>query len=191
MKRILAVAALAFLLQACSSSPVNTVDHFIQAHNAGDVDGQLALCTGEVVYTQEGVWERNGVEELRPLFLWDAELNSMLSVQDCTGDGDLVRCLVVETNDWLTLSGEDSVTCVACFQVTKSKIKGIHRVLTGPSAMKMQDRMDEILRWARENFPTDVDFIMPGGTWSYSAETARKWMAITAAWRETMGSMDS
>jgi limonene-1,2-epoxide hydrolase len=191
MKRVLVIATLALLLQACGSSPVNTVERFVQAHNAGDFEGQLALCTQDVVYTQEGVSECNGTDELRPFLLWDASLNSMMSIQDCTGDGDLVRCLVVETNDWLTLSGVDSVTCVACFQVTRSKIKGIHIVLTGPSAMKKQEKIDEILLWARENFPTDVDFVMPGGTWSYTAETARKWIALTSAWRERMGSAGS
>jgi len=184
MKKLTAFAAVPLLLLACSRSPVATVDTYIQAHNAGDADGQLALLTQDAVFTLEGVWERSGVDALKPLFQWDAALNSMYIVHDCSGDGDLVRCLVAETNDWMALAGVDSVDFVACFQISGSRIKGIHTVLTGASELKMQGIRDEILEWARKSHSTDLDFVMPGGTWSYTAESAKKWMAITAAWRE-------
>jgi len=182
MLRFLPVILLLLFL-SCAPNPIHVIETFTTAHNGDDVAGQMDLLAENILFSCEGQWEKHGIGEVKGMLEWDAAIHSRYSFRDLNGEGETIRCLLVETNDWLALMEVDSLSYVGCFTVREGKIFGLHTILTGPSYQRLMEKMDHFRPWSEENFASEFEDVYRDGAWSFSAHNARKWMSLITAWK--------
>lgn len=179
--RMTLLLVISLLLVACSPSPQDVVQQFIDAHNSGAVSEQVVLLNDDAILTLEGIWTLQGVTAIQDFAAYDSTLHARFDVRELAGDGNLVRCLAVETNDWLTVAGVDSITEIVCFELEAKKISNIRVVLTGPSQSRMDNATKEMVAWAAENRDDLLNKVMPDGIRLFTAEAAAGWLQL---WNE-------
>jgi hypothetical protein len=170
------------ILFGCSPAPTSVVERFVEAYNDENLDVMLGLCDDDFSLTLPSGDRLEGISSFRRYALYKGIMNSRLNAAELTPDRDLVRGLVVETSDWLTMAALDSLTLIYCFQTDKGRLLSMNIVLTGPSHQRWTDAIEDITEWARAKYPADLDGIMPSGQWSYSPESATTWMNLVSAY---------
>lgn len=168
------------LITACSRTPQEAVDTYTDAFNRHAIAEQLATASDDITITLEGTWELHGKAEMQGLALYDSLLAGRLVIREMMGDGNLVRCLAVETSDLLTIAGIDSVTEILCFEIKAGKIVQIHQVMTGPSQTRLDAARKELEMWAMQHQPERWKEITPG---SFTPQTASNLIQLWELYR--------
>lgn len=155
-----------------------------QAHNAHDVDLALSFFTPNIRYMMTGLWTREGLDELRALEAWDAALNSHLTYGELKVRQGRMDCRGSETNDWYKLVGIDKVEFDSIkFEFTGDKIAHIRSRIAPKSERALDSTMNDVVRWALDEDPSEVHALLPRGTFKYGEDHAFRWMTLVKKWK--------
>jgi SnoaL-like domain len=186
---IIALASL--LVASCTERPDSKafVDNYVQTHRSGDVDGLLAMHTGDAEFVMVGQDPIRGTAALRDLFEWDAVLKSDLSMDAVSADGDtIVVDSVTERNRWFRAIG----LSVARFQPgTRILLEDGRIAGTYPAAFEdetgrvLGDGFERIVAWLGHNRPDTLKQLLPGGKFRYDAQSARLWLKVFEEWKSS------
>jgi len=185
------VLALATLVPVagCHQGPGATdlLGRYQQLHEAGDVDGLLALHTRETVFLLPGQDPIRGKEALRGLLEWDATLGARLDFRGIRVEGNtIVVDSIIERTRFFEALG---IPEVRYGKGTRFVLEDGLIAETRPAnfddetARRIRQAFDALLPWLSEHHPGDVARLLPGGKFRYDAESARRWLELLAEWR--------
>ncbi len=181
----------AFWCVGCTtnSDPEDLVRRYVELHQAGDVEGLLALHTEDAEFVIPGQNPIRGTAALRDLFSWDAELASELVMEGISIDGDaLVIDKVIERNQWFEGLGVSE----AHYRPGTRLVLRDGRILgTYPARFHEETRsqvfaeFEHLLQWLSVNRADARERLLPGGKFRYDAPSARLWLEVMQDWNRS------
>ena len=186
MKRISIPALL--LCAACSAPAdhVATVKSFEDLKNSGQEDATLALFADDATLDFGPLGTLTGVDQIREIHGYDLALRTQLQFKDCEQLENVVSCGVVETNDWLTTAGIESID----YEETRftfnddGQIASIGAIISAESMQQMGAAMSAFDTWARENSADAyAELFTDDGAFDYSYETGEKVLTLLRQWQ--------
>lgn len=188
MKRF-ALLSFAIATMLALSAPVSAgclkcaVKTYVNAVNAGDVDKAVSLFAATVELTgsdRKTTLDRNGV---RAMLGWDAVTHASVEYQDLEWEGNVVRGLFTERNDFYTLLGLAERRFRLVFRFENDLIREVRLAPDEASGSTVSEALEPFLDWASSRHPETLEAIYPGGRFVYDADSAEKWLALLREWR--------
>jgi hypothetical protein len=159
--------------------------HFQEVFNRHDLAAVLDLYHPEVRYEQVDDWVRHGREAVAEVEAWNRVVNCQLKFFAPVVRGETVTARAQETSEWLRLAGITAVHYDSLrYTFRDGLIVDVRAVLAQETWEAVARAMNRILPWARENHPEQLERLMPGGEFLYSAESAAGWLELLRALRE-------
>ena len=156
-----------------------------EAHNAHDVEKALSFFTADIRYGMTGVWVKQGIDEVRALESWDAALNSHMDYHVLKVRQSRMNCSATETNDWLKLAGIGKIEYTSIkFEFKGEKIQHVRAQLAGKSEWAIDQAVNDVLRWALEAHPGEVQSLIPRGNFLHGEGHAERWLKLVQEWKE-------
>jgi hypothetical protein len=144
----------------------------------------MSFYADDIEFEIVGAWARKGKAAMRELAEWDRVTNLHMAFSDIVVNGDTVTCKLVENNDWWRLAGIGEVQYQPCVMVFHNGlISEMRATMTQESLDRYAEKWPSIISWAKEHRGEEVKGLLPGGKFIYSAEAAKKWLALLQAWR--------
>ena len=171
----------AILLAACATDKTAVVDAYRTAYNAGDVDGVMSLMADDAVFHVIKVFDLEGKEAIRNVAEYDTTLHLVMAMRDLRTSGDTVSCMLIETNDWLELTGIDSAVYSAQFVVEGGAITAIRAESSPSTATAMARAMVPMMGWALGSQPDEFNKLIIDGRMLFNADNAHRIMRLTRA----------
>ncbi len=169
---------------SCSPKPENRFKAYVEAHNSHDIERIMSFYAEDARFEFVESWVREGKEEIRKQEEFDAALNSQLAFTDLKVEGDTVTGTVTEKSDYYKLSGIDEVSYEYYAIIFKDGlIKEIKTELTIGSVIEINQVFQELLNWVRKEKEKELEDLILEGEVVYSAESAKKWLALLREWR--------
>jgi len=157
----------------------------VQAYNSHDVEKLMSFYTDDIRFEVVGFFVKEGKEDIRKLTEYDAAVNVHMSISNIKVSGDTVTFTLIESNDWFRLAGvEELIYEPNRIVFHGGLIKEIKTEITPESAKAAGEAWQAIMQWASKERSEELADLMPGGEFIYSAESARKWLALLRQWRE-------
>lgn len=170
------------------SSEREIVLAYLEAHNAHDVERTLSCLSPTIRFMMTGLWTREGLDEMSAMETWDAELNSHLTFEGLKIRQGRMDCRGSETNDWYQFVGIQQVDYDSIkFEFTGGKISRIRAKMSPKSERAVDQAMNDVVRWALEEAPDEVEALVPRGILRYGHEQALRWMALLKEWKTQAG----
>lgn len=173
----------AVMLGACAVDKTDIVDAYRTAYNAGDVDGVMSLLSDDAIFRVSGVFNFQGQEAIRNVAGFDSALHTTMTMREISTAGDTVSCTLIETNDWLELTGIDSAVYSAQFVVVDGSISAILAESSPSTAEAMSAAMMPVIGWTIVNQSDELDKLIVDGQMVYDADNAHRMMRLTRAAR--------
>jgi hypothetical protein len=165
---------------ACLKCAVKT---YVNAVNARDVDKAVALFAEEVELAGPD-WETTlNKDGVREMLGWDAVTHATFDYEDLESEGDFVRGLFTERNDFYALLGLSEHRFRLVFRFENDLIREIRLAPNEASESTVSEALEPFLAWASSRHPATLEAIYPGGKFVYDAESAEKWLALLREWR--------
>lgn len=156
---------------------------YLQAHNDHDVDLALSTMSPEIRFGMAGIWVKEGTEEVSAMEKWDAAMNSQLTFENLKIRNGRLECVGRETNDWYQMSGIQEVHYEAIkFEFENGLIRHIRAQMAHKSERKIDQVVNDVIRWALDIYPDEVEEIIPRGNFIYGHEQALRWKALLEKW---------
>ena len=185
MKYLFYSTGIFLLLSSCATSPESVIVGYEREHNAHDVEGALSFFDNHITFELQGIWVKEGKEEIRKLEEWDSTLNSNLRFLPIRESADTVFCRVVERNDWFAaISMESLVHEPVILIMDDNKIGKIIAVPSIESGEFIQSAMKEIYAWSETVGDSTVATLVQNGQFVYSKENAKTWIALLNKWNK-------
>lgn len=110
--------------------PTELVQLYFDRHNAGDVEGVMALYDDEAVFEMAGNFVRHGKNELREMELFDASVHEHLVVTKMVEINGQIHCQVNAGSDFLKAVNIPALHYAGCiFAVEDDEIERITAVM--------------------------------------------------------------
>jgi hypothetical protein len=159
------------------------VKTYVKALNARDLDKVVSLFADEVEWAGPD-WrktlDKNGVREMLG---WDAATHASVAYENLEWEGDVVRGLFTERNDFYALLGLDEQRFRLVFRFEDDLIREIRLAPDDASGSTLSKALEPFLAWASSRHPDRLEAIYPGGQFVYDADSAEKWLALLREWR--------
>jgi len=178
------------MVLSCSPRLEERVKAFERAYNERDVEKVMSFYAEDAVHAVPGVFVAQGSEELRALTEHDAVLNTRLSLGECRTVGDTVRCELTFSSDWTTAAGIRQVRYSAAFVFSDGLIKEFVTEVSPEGAQAFSNVFNPFLAWASAEKPEQVREMMPEGEFVYSAQNAKRSLALLREWQQEMEESD-
>lgn len=173
------------LILGCSPNLEDQVKTYEQVHNRHDIEKVMSLYTKDITFEIVGTWTKVGIEQVRKLAEWDAATNSHMIISDIEIHRDTVTFKLKEGNDWWRLAGIEDLYYEPCRMVFQGgKINQLKAEVTQESMKAFQEVWPAIVQWASKERSEALSELMPEGEFVYSAESAKRWLALLREWRE-------
>ena len=174
------------LTTSCNQKLDEQVQAYLEAHNSGDVEGELSFFAENPKYEVVDQWTREGIENLRILIETDAALNSQLTLKDVKVSKNKVTCKLEERNDWLKLAGIDPLYYeYREFIFEKGLIKEIRSKATAEGAKSLEAFRASFYDWVVKNRTDEFKALRRQNI--ISKDNVGKWLDLMRAWREAGG----
>lgn len=178
---ILATISLTFL--SCSPKPAEVVKEYESAFNSHDVDKLTSLFTDNAVIELSLINQIKGKSQIRGYAEYDSVLNSQISVSDIAENGGRAFFVLSKKNDLLKTLGINEAKYSLIFKISSGKIENISGAATSETDVKLKTFQNTFMLWAARERLAELNKIMPNGKTVYSAENARKYLALVLEWK--------
>ena len=177
----------AIVIASCSPkpSPVELVMAYEDAYNSYDLDRVLSLFAEDAAFEVVGQFVCQGKEDIRRVAEYDSVLNIHMSIIKFATKDNTVSCELVETNDWLKTSGIGEARYTGKFVFEEGLIKLIQGKPAPETEQAFNQVLNPLMEWASKERPEQLARMMPEGKFVYSAENAKKSLALLREWQET------
>ncbi len=175
------------IFSACSRWPsrTETVAAYERAINAHRPDSVLALFSADAAISFAGMGPtRTGRSLLAGKAQYDSALGTVTAFVVLRVKKDTVVTRAVETTRWLTQAGlPPNVYSKVAFTIVDGKIRNMRAELSDSSATRLNSVMEQLIPWAEKNEPGKLEKLMPGGAFTYSAESAEISLELLKDWQ--------
>lgn len=175
------------IFAACSRWPsrTETVAAYERANNAHRPDSILALFSSDAAISIAGMGPTlTGRSLLAGKAQYDSALGTVTAFAVLRVKKDTVVTSAVETTRWLTQAGlPPNVYSSVAFTIVDGKIRNMRAELSDSSATKLNSVMEQLIPWAEKYEPGKLEKLMPGGGFSYSAESAEISLELLKDWQ--------
>ena len=188
MKRF-ALLSFALAMMLVLSAPASAdclecaVKTYVNAVNARDVDKAVSLFADQVKLAGpdwEQTLDKRGVREMLG---WDAVTHASVAYEDLEWEGDVVRGLFTERNDFYALLGLAEHRFRLVFRFENELIREIRLAPDAASGSTVSEALEPFLAWASSRHAESLEAIYPGGKFVYDADSAETWLALLREWR--------
>ena len=93
---------------------LGTAKAFQNAANRHAIDEVMAMFADDAEFELVGLTRLAGKKEIRSIFEYDEGVNGRIELINCTLQGDMVTCQLVESNDRLRIAGFDRMHYPSC-----------------------------------------------------------------------------
>lgn len=179
------------LCSGCTTrlDPTAFIEHYMELHRSGDVDGLLALHTADAEFLIVGQNPMRGTAALRDLFEFDAVLGSELVMDAISVDGDtIVVDSIIERNKLFEAIGvsESRYRPGTRIVFRGGRISGTYPATFDDETQKrVAEGFRSPVRWLASNRPSALEQLLPGGKFRYDAASARLWLEVLAEWNNS------
>lgn len=174
------------LTTSCNRKLDEQIQAYLEAHNSGDVEGELSFFAEHPKFEVVDQWTREGMENLRTLIETDAALNSQLTIKNVKVSKNKVTCSLEERNDWLRLAGIDPLYYeFREFIFEEGLIKEIRSKATAECAEALETFRESFFNWAMKNHPEEMKVLRRQSV--ITKNNVGKWLELLGAWREAGG----
>lgn len=161
------------------------LDHFREVFNSNDLAAVLELYHPQVRYEQVDDWVRHGKESVAEIEAWNVVVNCQIKFFAPRAYGEVATMQAQETSEWLRLAGITAVHYDSLrYTFQDGLIVDVRAELAQETWQAVGMAMSRILPWARANRTAQLERLMPGGEFLYSAESAAGWLELLRDWRE-------
>ncbi len=168
---------------SCSFNPEDRLKAFENVYNSHDVEKIISFYAEDIVHEVPGQFVLNGREEMRGLAEYDKVLNMQLSFNIRNVEGDTVTCEFIVTDDWVKTAGIEQVDYNSKFVFDKGLIIKWIAEPTPETARVLGAVFKTFVKWVSEEKPEHLKEMAPEGRFIYSAENARKSLALLKEWK--------
>lgn len=121
-------------------NPTELVQLYFDRHNAGDVDGVMALFHDDAVFEMAGHFVRQGKDDLRTMEAFDASVHEHLVVTKMQEINGQIHCQVNAGSDFLKSMNIPAIHYAGCvFVVNDESIERITAVMALRSARTLAE----------------------------------------------------
>jgi len=174
------------LTTSCNQKLDEQIQAYLEAHNSGDVEGELSFFAENPKYEVVDQWTREGMGNLRTLIETDAALNSQLTIKNVKVSKNKVTCSLEERNDWLRLAGIDPLNYeYREFIFENGLIKEIRSKATEEGAEALEAFRASFYQWAVKNRAEEFKVLRRQSV--ITKNNVSKWLDLLRAWREDGG----
>jgi hypothetical protein len=189
-----AIIAALFCLSACATTPGGKARRAVQQYLAAQtLDEASALLAPDY-----RIWfgERSGEGKDRAAALemlrWDFALNPYRRLDELTvGDDGTVTIRVHEENDLSRLIAYPGWNATSTFTVNAQGLITSQLYVPDPGRPDWHPYLEPALVWLRANRPEALERVYPDGRVIQTGDTARQWVALLKAWRQSMAQTGS
>lgn len=162
---------------------------FEQAANRHNLEALAALFTEDAEYELLGQDVLRGAAQLRALHAYDAGLNTVLEIADCSVDGDTVTCRMVEHNEWLAAAGLGPIVYHrATFTFAGDRIAKLTVAMDEEKVEEIGEVLHEFTPWLMDTYPREASRLFTeGGDFVYSRENGELVVRLLREWRGYRG----
>ena len=182
---ILSLACLALALTSCrteDASHKDRLDAFLDAHHRHDIGAALAFLSTDFQLKFPGgfIMSKKDVENI---LVWDHAVNGVYTYENVQVEGDTLRCLLREHNDFFQLLGIEELQANMTYRFNEQGlfIEQLYEPVSGQRDWK--EALKPALAWARENRGEELAEIYPDDQFVYTAKMAERWLALLREWR--------
>ncbi|UCG93269.1 MAG: nuclear transport factor 2 family protein [candidate division WOR-3 bacterium] len=175
---------LMFIFLSCAPKLDERVKAYEQAYNSHDVEKIMSFYADDIKFEVVGFFVKEGTEEVRNLTEYDVTVNIQMSISNIKVNGDTATFTLIESNDWFRLAGVEELVYEPNRIVFRDGlIKEIRAEITPESVKAAGKAYQTIMQWASKEHSEALAELTPGGIFSYTAETAKKWLELLKEWR--------
>ena len=183
---ILSLACLALALTSCrteDASHKDRLDAFLDAHHRHDIEAVLALLAPDYQLEFPGgfIMSKKDVETI---LVWDHAVNGLYTYENVQVEGDTLRCLLRERNDFFQLLGVEELQANMTYRFNEQGLIVEQIYEPVPGQQDWQEALKPALSWAREHRSEELAEIYPEDQFVYTAEMAKRWLTLLREWRE-------
>lgn len=173
---------------ACSrTSPLQTVEQFIDVANEHSIESAMELVADDVVIEFADGPALRGSVAVRGWFAWDSVVGTHMIAGRMRAAGDTVRLdALVVRNHWLLIMGLPEVVHGqgTRFVVGTDGIRSVRLAPLEPaSRARLDRRLADVLAWARHEYPDRLGRIRRNDGFDMQARTATDWLSLVREWR--------
>jgi len=178
------VVFIALLVSSCAPDLAERVKAYEATYNAHDVEKLMSFYSDDIRFEIVGAWVKKGKTAVRELAEWDKATNMHMTISDIRVSGDSATFKLVETNDWWKLAGIGDVCYKPSVMIFHNGlISELRATMTQESLDAYAKAWPSIISWAKEHRKDELEELLPGGVFIYSAEAAKKWIDLLREWR--------
>jgi ketosteroid isomerase-like protein len=163
---------------------------FEKAYNDHDVERVMSFYAEDAIHEVPGQFMLRGKEEIRGLVEYDAVSNARLSFSKYRVEGQTIMCQSTVTDDWIKAAGIEEVH-YSTKLVFKDGLIQQWTAQTSPEAVQQLTKLfTSVTEWASRERPRELEELISQGDFVYSAENARKSLALLREWQKATGEPD-
>ena len=117
---------------------------------------------------------------------WDKGVNGRVSYKHLVVEGDSIRGLFTEQNDFFKLVGIDELRAKITYTFDKSGLIVEQFYTPLPDQPSFQEKMQPVIEWARENRPDEITEIYHQNQLQFNQEMGERWVALLKEWQKTI-----
>ena len=117
------------------------------------------------------------------MFAWDAATDSAVRYADLEWEGDTVRGVFIETNEFYRLRGSDERSYRITFRFDGKLIGEMRLEPADETSPSLDEALAPFLKWASARHADVLAEIHPRGRALYNGETAVQWLRLLEEWR--------
>lgn len=183
------ILMLGILVGGCSNpdSLQSKAERFFELREEGKTTAARAMIAHDAriwFESRDGegrAWNLDG-----PWTTWDSVFNSTHDFSDWTATDSSVSVVSLENNDFYRMVERDPRQVkLTMFFDEAGLIKGylVQPVAKGPP----DDKLDEFVAWASENYPRELNYVMPEGRLDPGADRPMRMKRLLFEWRNATG----
>lgn len=167
--------------------PENLIITYQNVFNQHNVDSLMVLYSDDIKFSIPNMrMNISGIEAMRGIAEYDSVLQTMMKISNISVKADTVFCSLQEKNEWLITVGISS----ANYPNTKilfheNKITYFETNLSDSSLKEFGYVMGSLIPWARENYPIELDAIIPESGFKFDTENGIRFLELSKKWKES------
>jgi hypothetical protein len=162
-------------------------ESYLAAINDHDIEGALSYLDNNFRLVFVGSEMSMTKEQVVDVYGWDAGANGNVRHEELTVSENCLSGIFVEQNDFLKLIDIPELNARVTYKFGKNGLIEEQQYELLPNQPSFAENMKPATEWAREHRRDMLEEVYLNGQMVFNEEMARKWVALLAEWRESVG----
>jgi hypothetical protein len=187
-QHLLSSFLIAVMFTACSTGSkanIEIIKAFLNAREKKDSTRYMALVSPHMrVWYEEKKGEGTKWSPRSTWAKWDDYFKPVKTYREFKQDSNAVSVIIVETNNFFKLIDRKPAPVRLTWWLNKEqKIEGY--LVRSLADSTHTDRLNEFAEWAKKNNPTELEYLMPGGSINPEGDRPQRWERVLLEWKKS------